>query len=329
MLTALNRILPDNHKFANNIVKSMLNLDSLSTCNALLGLSGYKTFGRTKYESYLRDIDSAPIPFSQLLTNIEILIKEVKTRGTGVKASYCLSWVKYSAAINNENNHEMNEERSVKVVSKVLRGEFGKKISFHVDTKGGTVTGSSRLTAHLQAMPINGTICPDFPMPNVISMYKGLPHLCLSRRKRNTSTNFNADRSFELFQDHFLSKYVDGSIRSKTNGFAPKNLVTRMEIKTFPVGDRTSPPNPFVFVANEAISSEMRDKLIHVASSETWIKGVRGGKETFFRATTTEPTHPSLVPHFHELGEYRARGKKHVSIHANWSTKNRTVVQVL
>jgi hypothetical protein len=78
VLTALNRILPDNHEFADNIVKSMLNLDSVSTCNALLSLSGYKPFGRTKCTTSLRDIDSPPIPFSQLLTNTKILVNEVK-----------------------------------------------------------------------------------------------------------------------------------------------------------------------------------------------------------------------------------------------------------
>jgi hypothetical protein len=102
LLTALNRILPDDHNYADNIVKSILNLDSLSTCNALLSLSGYKPFGRTKYHEYLRDIDSPPVPFAQLVTNIEILLKRAKQRGTGVKASYCLFWMDNYTQTNND-----------------------------------------------------------------------------------------------------------------------------------------------------------------------------------------------------------------------------------
>jgi hypothetical protein len=62
-------------------------------------------------------------------------------------------------------------------------------------------------------------------------------------------------------------------------------------------------------MSNDALSSKMRNEIIDIASSETWIKGVRGGKGSFFRAATTEPTHPSLVPDFLALGDYHSRGK--------------------
>jgi hypothetical protein len=131
-LTALNRILPDDHNYADNIVKSILNLDSLSTCNALLSLSGYKPFGRTKYDEYLRDIDSPPVPFAQLVTNIEILLKLVKQRGTGVKASYCLIWLDNYTQTNDDDvsNQKPSYHQPIQIVSKVLRSDYGKKLHF-------------------------------------------------------------------------------------------------------------------------------------------------------------------------------------------------------
>jgi hypothetical protein len=131
-LTALNRILPDDHNYADNIVKSILNLDSLSTCNALLSLSGYKPFGRTKYDECLRDIDSPPVPFAQLVTNIEILLKLVKQRGTGVKASYCLFWMdNYTETYDDDRSSQKHSnQQPIQIVSKVLRSDYGKKLHF-------------------------------------------------------------------------------------------------------------------------------------------------------------------------------------------------------
>jgi hypothetical protein len=142
-------------------------------------------------------------------------------------------------------------------------------------------------------MPINVISSPDFGTANATRQYKALPHLCLSRKRRNATKDFDANKSFQLFQDYFIPKFVDGTLCQNLNGFNQNNLVSRLEISAFPIGDKTSPPNPFVFLANDAVSPEMRDELIEVARSEHWIKGVRGGKETFLG----QPPQNQLIHH--------------------------------
>jgi hypothetical protein len=166
-LTALNRIFPDDYNYADNIVKSILNLDSLSTCNALLSLSGYKPFGRTKYHECLRDIDEPPVPFSQLVTNIEIVLKAVKQRGTGVKASYCLIWLDNYTKTNDEDlsNYKHGYQQPIQIVSKVLRSDY-KKNYISSGYQRWKKNVANLKSARLHAMPIDVTSSPDFVMAN-------------------------------------------------------------------------------------------------------------------------------------------------------------------
>jgi hypothetical protein len=46
VITALNDILPDNHQFADNVIRSLLNMSASSTCNSILALSGYNSFDK-------------------------------------------------------------------------------------------------------------------------------------------------------------------------------------------------------------------------------------------------------------------------------------------
>jgi hypothetical protein len=78
----------------------------------------------------LRDIHTPPVAYDQLTRNIQMMMDKMKKYGTGVKPSYCLSWIDEFSSCH-ESNDDTTVESPPKIATKVMRGDTGKLVTFH------------------------------------------------------------------------------------------------------------------------------------------------------------------------------------------------------
>ena len=308
VLCSLNIICADNQSYGDRIVYDILNMDNYSIFKGVLGLAGYRISKKNKH-SMLRRIDCAPVSFEQLTRNTEFLVKKWRQETNEVNVNLFFAWLEDSL-VSCDNQNKTHVIEAPMVSTTITRQDGGKILSFRVASGEDDESSFGQKESSIKAVAFTKTRVSSTVVPSVVTYYKGCPHLCCTRQRKMSGIPFDVARSFQLFSGHFEHKHIDGTERSSLNKKPSEHYVRCLELKPFPDNDNTRPPNPHVFVADDAVSEDMKEEMINIAASQPWVKGVRGGKETFFRAATTEPTHPSLVPSFPQTDEYRSGSKE-------------------
>jgi hypothetical protein len=176
------------------------------------------------------------------------------------------------------------------------------------DNLGDVDVDTSKIGAdEITADPKSGAISPDTRSGSrYMSEYKGVQHICHKRGSYLHQTDcepFDPKKAVSMFKEYFENYDFKGNERDKRDGIDYKNFIEVVQIKTFSKEDLDS-RNPHVFVARDVIGSNLKQQLVNLARTELFVKGVRGGKDTFMRASTIEPVEGSSVPSFPSTPEY-------------------------
>jgi hypothetical protein len=164
-------------------------------------------------------------------------------------------------------------------------------------------------TEHIQVLNNYG-YCHSQSIGETNCAYKGIVHLCTRKCAKASHDNatFDVKASLEYFLDYFGRYQFDDTPRFNDPHHRDDRFVDFLELKTFSDGE-LDPPNPYVFVARQAVSAKLIDELIDLAKRENFTVGVKGGKDTFMRCSTTEPVSDDKVPDFPRTKEYTENNK--------------------